>query len=195
MRRVKWFIMLIMGILFLTTVCIVYLPSAIKNGMYEFELTFLSNAIVGLLFVCGGSYGLIKKRDLPQILYFNSILLLQVVFLICMVFIEEFNFSGSYIFLHIVNPILATAAFYICTSCKKMPNSKVLLSALLLPVAYLVYVIIYGYHSGYWLYGILNIPERGIGFVIILVFVIAIGILFLEWIQYKINYLLSKKAN
>jgi hypothetical protein len=180
------------GILLLVTVGIVYFPSAMKNGMYEFELTFLSNTIVGLIFLCGGIYGLIKKRNLPQPLYCNGILLLQMVFLNCMAFIGEFNFSGGYIFLHIVNPLLATVVFFTCTSCMKMPGFKLLLSALLFPVAYLIYVITYGYLSGYWLYGILNIPEKGTVFVTILVFAVAIETLLLEWIQYKINYLSSR---
>ena len=192
MKSAKWGIMLMTGIVFVVTVCIVYLPSAMKNGMYEFELTFLSNSIVGLLFVGGGIYGFVKKKELPQPIHMNSVILLQLVFLICIAFINEFNFSGGYILLHIINPILATVVFFVCTSCKKIPKRKILLTALIFPAAYLTYVIAYGFSSGYWLYGILNIPDKGIGFVMILVLAIAVGILILQWIQYKLNYLLSR---
>ena len=85
-------IQLITGLFFLVQVLIAYLPSALENGLYEFELTFLSNSIMGMIFIIGGLMGIIKKRDLPQVIYMNSVVLLQIVFLICMAFINEFNF-------------------------------------------------------------------------------------------------------
>lgn len=188
MKNLKWIIMILVGLLFLVTVGIVYVPLALEKGMYEFELTFLSNTIVGILFVSGGCYGLIKKKNWPQPIFLHSVILLQMVFLICMAFISEFNFAGGLVFLHIINPILATAVFFFCTTCREMPKIKVLLSAIAFPLVYLIYVIVYGYASGVWLYGILNIPDRGIGFVSLLVLIVALGTLLFEWVQYKISY-------
>jgi hypothetical protein len=185
--------MLAVGILMIVTVGIAYLPSALQNGMYEFELTFLSNLMLGVLYTCGGLRGIFKRKALPQQLYCNVLLLLQMVFLICMGFIGEFHFYGAYLFLHIVNPILATAVFFVCTSCSKMPGKKALASALLFPCVYLIYVIVYGYLSGYWLYGILNIPDRGILFVTILVAAVAAGTVLLELLEYKISFALSRR--
>lgn len=193
MKNVKWIILLITGVLLLTTTCIAYLPSAVKNGMYEFELTFLSNTITGLFFMTGGIYGIARNKHLPQPLYLNSVLLLQLVFFICMAFFSEFNFSGAYIFLHIINPVIATIVFFVCTSCKKMPGLKLILTALIFPVIYLTYAVVYGLLSGHWLYGIINVQERGIIFVSILVLIAAAGIMLLAFIQYKVNYLLSQK--
>lgn len=195
MKTARWFIMMVTGCFFVVCVGIEYLPDILKYGMYEFELTFLSNIITGLFFICGGIYGIRKKRELPQILYLNSIVTLQLVFMICMVFISEFNFSGGYIFLHIVNPILATIEFFSCTSCKKVPSVKVVMTGLIFPVVYFIYVIVYGYQSGYWIYGILNIPERGILFVAVLACICVTGIILLEFVQYKINYLLSRNRD
>ena len=46
-------IQLITGLFFLVQVLIAYLPSALENGLYEFELTFLSNSIMGMIFIIG----------------------------------------------------------------------------------------------------------------------------------------------
>lgn len=110
-----------------------------------------------------------------------------------MAFIGEFNFSEAFLFLHVINPIAATAEFLAFTSCRKMPSIKLLLTALIFPLIYLIYAVVYGCISGNWIYGIINVQEKGIAFVSVLVVVAAAGILLLEWIQYKINYLLSQK--
>lgn len=180
-------IQLITGLFFLVQVLIAYLPSALENGLYEFELTFLSNSIMGMIFIIGGLIGIIKKRDLPQVIYMNSVVLLQIVFLICMAFFKEFNFSGPFIFLHIVDPIIATIEVYLFCEIRKNPTVITILSALIFPMAYLTYAIIYGFVSGNWLYGIINIPDRGLGFVSCVGLGTALVISVLTWFQYRIS--------
>lgn len=191
----KQIVFILTGLLLLVTVGITYLPNILKNGLYEFELTLLSNTITGMLFIIGGIYGICKKKDLPHTLYLNSVLLLQLVFFICMAFISEFRFSGGYVFLHIINPIIATIVYISLTECRKMPGIKVFLSALIFPFVYLIYVITYGFLSGFWLYGILNIDEHGLPFVTVLVLLILCGLILLEWLQYKLCYHINKKRN
>ena len=180
-------IQLITGLFFLVQVLIAYLPSALENGLYEFELTFLSNSIMGMIFIIGGLIGIIKKRDLPQVIYMNSVVLLQIVFLICMAFFKEFNFSGPFIFLHIVDPILATIEVLLFCESRKKPTVLMILSSLVFPFAYLTYAIIYGFVSGNWLYGIINIPDRGLGFVSCVGLGTALVISVLTWFQYRIS--------
>lgn len=75
--------------------------------------------------------------------------------------------------------------FLFCESRKK-PTVIVILSALIFPMVYLTYAIIYGYVSGIWLYGIINIPDRGLGFVSGVVLGTALVIIGLTWFQYRI---------
>lgn len=185
--KMKYVVQLITGLFFLVQVVIAYLPSVLENGLYEFELTFLSNFMMGMIFIIGGWTGIIKKRDLPHVIYMNCVVLLQIVFLICMAFIKEFNFSGSFIFLHIVDPILATIEVFLFCESRKKPTVIVILSALIFPMVYLTYAIIYGYVSGNWLYGIINIPDRGLGFVSCVVLGTAFVIIGLTWFQYWIS--------
>lgn len=183
----RYIIQLITGLFFLINVVVAYFPSALENGMYEFELTFLSNLIMGVVFLIGGLMGIIKKKDIPQVVYINSVVLLQIVFLICMAFINEFNFSGPFIFLHIADPIIATIEVYLFCECRKNTNLITILSALIFPIVYLTYAIIYGYVSGYWIYGIINIPDRGIGFVSGIVAGTGLIIILITWFQYKLS--------
>ena len=183
----RYLIQIFTGILFISTVGIAYLPSALENGMCEFELTFLSNLVMGCVFLTAGVKGLLKKKNLSQTIYINSVILLQIVFLICMAFIKEFNFSGAFMFLHVVNPILATVEVFLFNECKEMPKPGTVFSALVFPILYLTYAIVYGYISGHWIYGIINIPERGIIFVLSVLSVTGVGIVVLVWLQYKIN--------
>ena len=149
--KMKYVVQLITGLLFLVQVVIAYLPSVLENGLYEIELTFLSNSMMGMIFIIGGLMGIIKKRDLPHVIYMNCVVLLQIVFLICMAFIKEFNFSGPFIFLHIADPILATIEVLLFCESRKKPTVITILSALIFPMVYLTYAIIYGYVSGNWL--------------------------------------------
>ena len=184
---IKFVIMLMTGALFITTVGIAYLPLILKNELHGIELTFLSNLITGVFLFIGGLVGIFKKKELPQPVYMNCIILLQVVFLICMAFIAEFNFAGTFVFLHIINPILATIEFQLVTNCRRMHGLGVILSALIFPCIYLTYAIIYGFTSGNWIYGIINVPEKGVGFVTMIVIATAVGIVCLVWLQYKLN--------
>lgn len=185
--KMKYVVQLLTGLLFLVQVVIAYLPSVLENGLYEFELTFLSNSMMGMIFIIGGLMGIIKKRDLPHVIYMNCVVLLQIVFLICMAFIKEFNFFGSFLFLHIVDPILATIEVLLFCESRKKPTVITILSSLIFPIVYLTYAIIYGYVSGHWIYGIINIPDRGLGFVSGVVLGTALVILVLTWSQYRIS--------
>lgn len=185
--NMKYVIQLITGLFFLVQVVIAYLPSVLENGLYEFELTFLSNAMMGMIFIIGGLMGLIKKRDLPQVIYMNCVVILQIVFLICMAFFKEFNFSGPFIFLHIVDPIIATIEVFLFCESREKPTVITILSSLIFPMVYLTYAILYGYVSGHWIYGIISIPDRGLGFVSGGVLGTALVILGLTWFQYRIS--------
>lgn len=189
---IKYCFMLAVGLLFCVTVCMAYLPYFTKNGVHELELTFLSNLITGLLFLSGGMYGFILKKDLPQWLYTDSVILLQIVFFICMAFMNEFHFGGAWFFLHIVNPVLATLVLFFCMPCKRMPNTKIFLSALVFPTVYFAYVMIYGCLSGHWIYGIFNISDKGSAFVMILTLICVIGISVLAWVNYKITNIIKR---
>ncbi len=183
----KYYLFICMGIMMLITTGIAYLPGIISNGMYEFELTFLSNLITGFVFIAGGSIGLLQKKELPQIYYLNSSIFLVLVFLTCMAFFKEMNFSGAFLFLHIINPIVALIVFVCFTSDGKKLKKIELVSTFFLPIIYLVYAIAYGILSGYWLYGFINIDDKGTLYVSIVCIIMAAGIFVVSVFLHRIS--------
>jgi hypothetical protein len=98
----------------------------------------------GLVFLTGGILGLIRKKELSRVYYLNTTVLLVLVFLTCMAFLGEMNFSGAFIFLHVINPILAILVFVILTPDGQPLKRIELLSTLIFPILYLVYALTYG---------------------------------------------------
>lgn len=193
--NIKWGFMLLSGILFITTTLIAYVPLFVKSFGPEIELTFIANLFTGIIFFCGGFYGITKKKELPQIVYMDSVVVLQLVFLTCMAFIGEFNFSGAFVFLHIINPVIATLVLQVFTVYDGKPTVGKLLSSIAFPASYLIYVMIYGILSENWIYGILDISKQGIGFVLLFICIACIGIVAIVYLQYKISSYLSRKMH
>ncbi len=193
-KNIKYAIYFCMGILLLVTTGIAYVPGIVANGMYEFELTFLSNALAGLVFLTGGVLGLVRKKELSRVYYLNTTVLLVLVFLTCMAFFGEMNFSGAFIFLHIVNPILAILIFVILTPDGRPLKRIELLSTLFFPILYLVYALTYGMLSGNWLYGFINVDDKGAVFVSIVCGIMAVGIVLVSLLLYGASQFLYKKV-
>lgn len=193
-KNIKYTIYICLGIMMLVTTGFAYLPGMIANGMYEFELTFLSNALAGLVFLTGGILGLVQKKELPRLYYLNTTVLLTLVFLTCMAFLGEMNFSGAFIFLHVINPILAILVFVILTPDGRSLKRMEILSTLIFPLIYLVYAITYGLLSGNWLYGFINVDHKGILFVSIVCGIMAVGIVLVSLLLYGTSQLLYKKV-
>lgn len=194
-KHIKWGVMFLSGLLFITTTLITYIPLFIENIGPEIELTFISNLFAGILFFCGGLYGITKQKDLRQVVYMDSVVALQLVFLTCMAFIGDFNFSGTFVFLHVINPIIATIELLVFTVYDGKPTVRMLLSSIVFPACYLIYVVVYGLISGNWIYGILNISKQGIQFVLVFALIACIGILSLVYLQYKISSYVFKRIN
>lgn len=194
-KYIKWGLMLLSGLLFIITALLAYIPIFVDNFSTEIELTLISNLFTGILFFCGGLYGIIKKKEFRQVVYMDSVVVLQLVFLTCMAFIGEFNFSGAFVFLHVINPIIATIELLVFTVYDGAPTVRMLLSSIVFPACYLIYVMIYGLLSGNWIYGILNISKQEIQFVLLFVTIACIGIVLLTYFQYKISSYVSKKIN
>lgn len=192
-NNIKYMIYICIGIMMLVAAGIAYLPGIMTNGLYEFELTFLSNVLTGLIFITGGIIGFMRNKELPQIYYLNTSVLLVLVFLTCVVFHKEMNFSGAYFFLHVINPILAMIVFLIFTANGRPLKRIEIISTLFFPVIYLVYAITYGLLSGHWLYGFINIDDKGILFVLIVCVIMAVGIIIVSLLLYGISQIIYKK--
>jgi membrane protein CcdC involved in cytochrome C biogenesis len=88
------------------------------NPAYMYQLTFISNALCGLLLMTDGLVVMITKKSLPVILY--QFVLPCILTSFCSVFFvifgwHDFNFSGMFFFMHVINPVVVLAMYLFTT--------------------------------------------------------------------------------
>ena len=172
----------LLGLLFVSTSLVTYWG----NFQYAYELTFISNALSGLLFFAAGLCGLLD-RPFPQVLFLDAAVLLLMVLGVCIVF--QMSFNGPIVFLHLVNPLPALA-FYLLFSDQRKVKKPLILTTFALPGVYLVFALIFGAMTGNYIYIFLDYPRFGLGKIILSIAGIAVGILVLGGVPYILNRLL-----
>ena len=115
------------GALLIITTAIIYIPKFIKQGLNGIELTFIANFITGILLIVGGLYGMALKKHLAQEYYLASNGVLLCVMLVSLFCWGEANFSGAFMFLHLINPIIVTILVLVSTYKGKISVIKTVL--------------------------------------------------------------------
>lgn len=157
---------------------------------YAYELTFLSNLLTGLFLLSVGILWLCNK-SVPQFLFLDFTILLLIVFGVCMAFVAEFNFEGGFAFLHIVNPLLMFV-FYLFLSNQTKVKWQFLFTVLVMPIAYLIFALIFGATTGNYIYFFLDYSKYGVGYTILFVSGILTGLIAVSVGLYFLNGLIHK---
>ncbi len=158
-----------------------------------YELTFLSSFIVGIFFIVSGVL-LIFNKTVPQIIYLCATILLLIVFFVCIAFSNQFQMSGGFIFLHIVNPLLVLA-YYLFLSDLRKTTLKLVPEVAAIPLLYLVFVLIFGSVTDNYIYFFLNYEKVGIWYSVIFIACILVGIFVLGFALYYANRIVKKLIN
>lgn len=158
-----------------------------------YELTFLSSFIVGIFFIVCGVLLLFNKR-VPQIMYLCATILLSIVFFVCIAFSNQFQMSGGFAFLHVVNPLLVLAyCLFFCdlseTTVKLVPTVAAI------PLLYLVFVLIFGSVTGNYIYFFMNYEKVGIWYSALFIIGILVGIFAFGFALYYLNRFIRKLIN
>lgn len=156
-----------------------------------YELTFLSSFIAGIFFSVNGVL-IIFDKHVPQIIYLCVTILLLIVFFICIAFSNQFQMSGGFIFLHIVNPLLVFLYFMLfcdlsSASVKTVPTVAVI------PLLYLAFVLIYGSVTGNFIYFFMNYEKVGVSYSVLFIFCILAGIFAFGFALYYLNRFIQKR--
>lgn len=139
--RLKGFAAIGFAVIILSSVALHY-----YTRMWQcYEMTFLSNAISGTVLLIGGITMLCAGRDLPQWLYLDCAVLLVTVIFVCGIFAPVVCFGNASVVLHLINPILMSV-FYLAFC--KAPRGSLLFTALVFPVMYYVFMILFGVKTG-----------------------------------------------
>lgn len=160
------------------------------NYQYAYQLTCLSNLLSGLFLLVVGILWLCNKQ-IPQILFLDFTVLLLIVFGVCMAFVSNFNFDGGLAFLHVVNPLLMLA-FYLFLSNQINEKWQLLFTVLAMPIAYMIFALIFGAVTGNYIYFFLDYTEYGAGYTVLFLFVIAIGLVTVSVGLYFLNRFIHK---
>lgn len=154
---------------------------------FMYELTFMSNFISGLFFLTAGALTLAGRR-IPQILYLCFTVLLILVMGTCLAFMSNFSFSGSFLFLHLIDPLVVTAYFVIASDMREVPL-KFVPAAVLMPAAYLLFALIFGAATGNYIYFFLDYGQMGIAYTITYILAAAAALLLISWLLWLGNRL------
>lgn len=161
-----------------------------NNLKYVYELTFLSNILTGLFLLVMGILWLCNK-SVPQFLVLDFTVLLLIVFGVCMSFASEFNFEGSFAFLHIVNPLLMLA-FYLFLSNQTNVKWQFIFTILAMPMVYMIFALIFGATTGNYIYFFLDYNKNGVGYTVLFIFGIAICLFAIGIGLYFLNKFIHK---
>ncbi|MGB4659017.1 MAG: hypothetical protein WBI07_07550 [Mobilitalea sp.] len=185
--KLESIISVLLGGMFTAMVLIAYWG----NFQYIYELTFLSNALTGL-FLLTTTVLKRKGKEIPQILYLDFTVLLFMVFLICIAFISEFTFTGAVFFLHVINPLALLVYFFIYIDMNKISKVSSVLTIVIMPLAYLVFAVIFGGITDNYIYFFLNYKEKGIDYSVIFVCIVAVGLIAISYGIFYLNRFLHR---
>lgn len=124
---------LLIGILCIITVIAGYY----KDITHMSQWCFISGMVVGCIFIFAFFYGRIKHNKIPAILYLDSMIVLFLI-LIATVFIR-LNLEGAFWFIHIINPMVVLAYFFVFCDCLTIKKPKLVLTSLIFPLAYIIF--------------------------------------------------------
>lgn len=155
-----------------------------------YELTFLSSFAVGVFFVVSGILLLLNK-NIPQILYLCSTILLLIVFFVCIAFSNQFQMSGGFVFLHIVNPLLVLVYYFIFCDLTET-TVKLVPTVAAIPLLYLAFMLIFGSITGNYIYFFMNIEEVGGWYSVLFILGILAGIFAFGFALFYLNRVIKK---
>lgn len=155
---------------------------------FMYELTFMSNFLAGLFFLTAGAIALAGRR-VPQILYLCFTVLLILVMGTCLAFMGNFSFSGSFLFLHLINPLAVTLYFVLACDMREVPI-KLAPAAVLMPAVYLLFALVFGAATGNYIYFFLDYGQVGIAYTVLFILAAAAALLLISWLLWLGNRLL-----
>lgn len=160
------------------------------NLKYIYELTFLSNIFTGLFLLVAGILWLCNK-SVSQFLVLDFTVLLLIVFGVCMAFASEFNFKGSFAFLHIADPLLMLI-FYLFLSDQTKVKWQFIFTILDMPLVYMIFALIFGATTGNYIYFFLDYNKNGVGYTVLFILGITVGLVAVGTGLYFLNKFIHK---
>ncbi len=180
---------LCIGLIMLMSVLLGYSPIPFSN-----EYTFLSNATECLIMLFSGILLLSKKKHIPTFIDLCMVIMSLIMLGICLTNMSVFGFDGAFLFLHVINPVLLLLHWFFIIEKGKIRSPIYVLAVLVFPVAYMIYLFIFGYITGDYIYPVFDVNALGVLHVAIFVSIVAVVFLALAFALYFIDKRMSKKV-
>lgn len=177
-----------LSILFISTAVYCYWGTT----AHIYELTFLSNFSAGL-FLMSAAFCQNYKRKMPEILYLDFTMLLILVFLVCAVFRNQFDFNGMFLFLHMLNPVFLLVYYFLFCNMNLVRESRKVLSVILMPLFYLIFAVIYGQSTGNCIYFFLDAQTNGSLYCISVVLMLTVIQIVIGYALFYLNKLIYRR--
>ncbi len=169
---------LCISFILIITVVVGYVP--IPN--YMKELTFISNFLLGALFLISSIRIITGKKDFPNIIYSSGVVTIMFVFFICagsLSGIYHMNYKGAFFFLHFVNPFLVLIYYLLYIKEDKLEYKKILLTPCFV-LFYMLIDLVLGKLTGNFIYGFFKpsrftIPKAAITGIVLYIMLVIIG--------------------
>lgn len=157
---------------------------------FMYELTFMSNFCAGLFFLAAGGCTWQGRRT-PPVLSLCFTVLLLLVMGICLAFSGNFSFSGAFLFLHLLNPLAVLAYFFGAVDMGPV-RPGMLWAVLVMPLAYLVFAVLFGRATGNYIYFFLDYGQVGLSYTILFIAAAAGALALAGWLLWLVNQLLRR---
>ena len=157
------------------------------------ELTFLSNFLSGV-FLSLTFFFRRSGRKVPQILYFDCMMLLFLVLIVCAAFTGVFKFNGMFFCLHMLNPLLMIFYYFLFCDMNRVQKTRQILSALAAPMLYLVFAAGYGKVTGDSIYFFLNVKKYGYGYCVSFITVLFAAVVMLGCAMFFLNRIIQNNS-
>lgn len=179
MKKIKGCVSIILGIVFCASVLVGYTPIP----EYLIELTCFSNTLIGILLIFTGINFIVKGECFSSIFYHMG---LVTILLVCIVScVGHFNFIGAFFFLHLVNPVLFLLYYMVLVEDDK--NFEKILYTPIPVMIYLAFDYVLGRVTGHFVYGIFDVNEMNLIWMVLIVCGIYVMLIVLACITQFLN--------
>lgn len=187
---IKHMVKIMTGLFMIAVVLIGYIP----QPEYLIELTCISNTLGGLLLLVDGILNIKNKKMHLNSFYLNITVSILIVFLVCMgsfTGMYEFNFSGAFFFMHVINPIVFVVCYMLFVN-EQEQKIRFVLTAPIMIMVYLLFDYIRYQFTDEFVYGFIKPEELTFVWAIIAGIVIYAFTYMLSLILFALNRLVHK---
>lgn len=130
---------LLIGILYIATTIWGYYSTIPANEYIHLsEWCCVSGAAGGAFYIFSFFYQQLKGKKINAVIYLDITLVLNLILIATVVI--QLNLNSAFWFLHLINPVLVLAHFFLFCDCREIRHSKILFTSIIFPVCYIAFI-------------------------------------------------------